>query len=177
MKLDLSEVAGNLSKSYHYDINEQCIKSEDFRCIKPVAGSIDFINTGRLIVVRGHFNTEVELDCSRCLEKVSVPVEVKVEEQLPIKNFTVEPVEVEDIDEEEEEVAEFFENNIFDLSEYLRQAILVQMPIKALCSDVCKGLCPTCGTNLNEAPCDCPVVIEDSPFAALQGMLEEGEEE
>lgn len=176
MKLDLSEVAGNLGKSYHYDINEACVKSEDFRCIKPVVGSVDFTNTGRLIVVRGHFNTEVELDCSRCLEKVPMPVEVKVEEQLPIKNFAVEPVEDEDIDEEEE-VAGFFENNIFDLSEYLRQAIVVQMPIKALCSDVCKGLCPTCGANLNDAPCNCPVVIEDSPFAALKGMLEEEGEE
>ncbi|MEN6371988.1 MAG: DUF177 domain-containing protein [Armatimonadota bacterium] len=176
MRLDLSEVAGNLGKTYHYDIREQCFENEDFRCISPITGAIDFTNTGRLIIVRGNFSTTVELDCSRCLEKLTLPVEVKVEEQLPIKNFLIEPVEDEDF-EEEEEVSSFFENNIFDLSEYIRQAIVVQLPIKPLCSDACKGLCPTCGKNLNEGPCDCPVTIQESPFSALQGMLEEENEE
>lgn len=175
MKLDLSEIAGNLGKAYHYDIREQCVESQDFRCTSPIIGAIDFTNTGRLIIVRGSFSTNVELDCSRCLEKLAMPVEVKIEEQLPIRNFLVEPVEDEDF--EEDEISSFFENNIFDLSEYIRQAIVVQLPIKPLCSDACRGLCPTCGTNLNERPCDCPVTIQDSPFSALQVILEEESDE
>jgi uncharacterized protein len=155
---------------------EECLEAEDVKCVEPVKGSMDFTNTGQLIVVRGSFSTKVELDCSRCLEKLTAPVNVKVEEQFPIKSIQSMMAgyhEEDEIEEEEEEA--FFQNNIFDLSEYIRQAILVESPIRPLCDEACKGLCPTCGKNLNEGPCDCPIDIESSPFSALADML--GEEE
>ena len=147
-----------------------------FAGTKPIIGSIDFTNTGRLIIARGRFKTEVQFECSRCLETLTLPIEVTVDEQLPISSYQacVSGYEVE-IDEAEEEP--LFQNNIFDLSEYIRQAILVQTPIQPLCSDACKGLCLTCGKNLNEGPCDCPINIEASPFAVLAELLKEEKDE
>lgn len=172
MKLDLTEVANNLGKNYHYDVNEDCAEYEDLRCKEPITGSIDFTNTGRLIVARGKMSTVVELDCGRCLETLTIPVEVTVEEQFPITDLqTLIAGQEEEITEEEKEP--LFENNIFDLSEYIRQSVLVEVPIRPLCSEDCKGLCPTCGSNLNEGPCDCPVNIEASPFSVLAELMEE----
>jgi uncharacterized protein len=45
--------------------------------------------------------------------------------------------------------------------------------MKPLCSDACKGLCPTCGTNLNRGTCDCTSEWEDPRFAALRALQEE----
>lgn len=172
MKLDLSEIAAVIGKNFHYEIREDCSDSEDIRCTKPIVGSVDFTNTGRLIIARGSFKTEVELECSRCLEMLKLPVEVKIEEHLPITSVqALLTGNEEEIDEEEEEP--LFRNNIFDLSEYIRQAILVQTPIQPLCSAACKGLCPTCGKKLDDGPCECPVNTEDSPFAALGELLKE----
>jgi len=174
MKLDLSEIAATIGKRYHYEIKEQCgaKEYEDLRCTEPIIGSVDFTNTGRVIVARGSLSTTIELDCSRCLERLTLPVNVKIEEQLPIANLqALMAGQEEETSEEEEEP--LFQDNVFDLSEFIRQAILVQVPIKPLCSEACKGLCPTCGTNLNQGPCDCPVDVEASPFAALAEMLKD----
>jgi len=170
MKLDLSEIAATVGKKYRYEIKEECAEDEDLRCIAPIVGSIEFTNTGRLIVARGSVSTTIELDCSRCLERLTAPVEVETDEQFPVTNVQALMAGYEEeITEEEQEP--LFVNNILDLPEFIRQMILVQVPIQPLCSKDCKGLCPTCGRNLNEGPCDCPLVVEVSPFAALGQFL------
>lgn len=179
MKLDLSEIASEIGTSHHYDVKEDCAEYEDLRCVKPIVGSMDFSNTGQLILVRGNLSTTVEADCSRCLEKVTIPLEVKVEELLPITGSQAEMEELEEEEEILEEEAEpFFKDNIFDLSEYIRQMVLVEIPIRPLCKDVCKGLCPTCGGNLNEGPCNCPVNLKAaSPFSVLADLVHAEEED
>jgi uncharacterized protein len=172
MKIDLNELAGNLGKNYHYKIREDCKDPEyaEVHCVEKIIGSADFTNTGSLIIARGSFRAVVEVECARCLTIATMPVEVTIEEQFPIKD--PEPF-VAGGEEEiiEEDIATVFSDNIFDLSEFIRQSVLVQVPIQPLCSEACKGLCLTCGKNLNEGPCDCPVEIEDSPFSALQQLL------
>ncbi len=171
MKLDLSEIAATLGKQFHYEFSDDCGECEDVRCAEPATGVVAFTNTGRVIVARGSFGTTIELDCSRCLEPFALPVKVKIDEQLPISNLQALMAGYEDDDVEEEEPEPLFEHNVFDLSEYIRQMILVESPIRPLCGDNCKGLCPTCGRNLNEGSCDCPPAVHDSPFGVLAEML------
>ena len=60
----------------------------------------------------------------------------------------------------------------------IQAAIVLDVPIIPLCTDDCKGLCTTCGANLNEGPCGCQHendVNPNSPFAALQGLVIEEE--
>ena len=172
MKLDLSEIATTIGKSYHYEIKEGCADYEDLRCTEPITGSVDFTNTGRMIVARGSLSTTVELECSRCLERLTMSVDVKIDEQLPISSLQA-LIAGHEEELPEEEMEPLFENNVFDLSEFIRQMVLVQVPIKPLCSEACLGLCPTCGRNLNDGPCDCPVNVEASPFAALADILKD----
>ena len=46
-------------------------------------------------------------------------------------------------------------NNLIDLSEEIRSAFVLTLPLKLLCTESCKGLCPTCGANWNEGICSC----------------------
>ncbi len=54
------------------------------------------------------------------------------------------------------------------LEDVLREQVLLALPLKVTCRDDCKGLCPHCGTNLNEAQCSCAVVVEDPRWTALR---------
>jgi uncharacterized protein len=50
----------------------------------------------------------------------------------------------------------------------LQEQVLLALPLKIVCRDDCKGLCPQCGKNLNEGPCACVVQVEDPRWAALK---------
>jgi uncharacterized protein len=179
MKLDLSEIAAHLGKRIKYELHEKPLEDADsgLKCVEPIVGDIAFSNTGRTIDVRGRFRTTIELECGRCLKTYQMPVAAPIEEEMPLEG---QPWAPEASDEEEDELLEelaepLFVDNIFDLDEYLRQSILVNVPIKPLCEEECKGLCPHCGANLNDASCECQPDTEESPFATLASLLKKEE--
>ena len=59
------------------------------------------------------------------------------------------------------------EDQWIDLSEPLREALLLELPQKQLCQSDCKGLCPQCGTNLNDRSCSCEALAQDDRWAPL----------
>jgi len=170
MKLDLTEIVAHLGKQIRYDIDEPPVEELDggLRCVTPIKGEVTFTNSGRHIVARGRFAATVETECSRCLGRYRTDLDIPIEEEIRIAGHMAEMLE-EEVEAElpEEEKEPLFVDNIFDLTELLRQDILVAVPIKTLCSDECKGLCPRCGKNLNDGPCDCPPEEEAGPFAVL----------
>ena len=178
MKLDLTEIVCHLGKRMHYDIDEPPIEDFDgaLTCVSPITGEVTFTNSGRHIVARGSFRTTVELECSRCLRRHRIELDLPIEEALPIAGH-VPDVREEEVEEElpQEETEPLFVDGIFDLNELLRQNTLVAVPIKPLCSEECKGLCPHCGKNLNDGPCDCPPDSEAGPFAALAELVQDEE--
>lgn len=180
MRLDLSEIAANVGKRFRYEIEEPPVEDLEhgLRGIEPVTGHAVFSNAGSTIIVRGQFKTAVEIECARCLTEFRYEVDLPIEEELVITGL---PPWVSEEEEEaelpEDEKEPLFEDNIFDLTEYLRQAILVAVPIKPLCSEACKGLCSRCGAVLTGGPCECGPDVEGSPFGALAALLEEKEDE
>lgn len=179
MKLALSEIAAHLGKRIKYIIDEKPIVDAEsgLECVEPIKGVVTFSNTGRTIDARGKFSTVIALECGRCLTTYRLPISAVIEEELPIEGVPwapEEPGHEEELPEDEKEP--LFVDNIFDLGEYLRQTILVNVPIKPLCDESCKGLCPQCGANLNEKQCECPSDVTESPFGALASLLEEESE-
>ena len=65
------------------------------------------------------------------------------------------------------------EDDRLDLDELVREDILLDLPTKYLCREDCKGLCPTCGKDLNQGPCGCARQEIDPRLAALAGLLED----
>lgn len=176
MKLDLSEIASHLGKRIKYEIDDPPLAEIDggMKGAEPVTGEVTFNNTGKHIVARGSFRTAVELECSRCLESYRMDVELPIEEELRIAGHLPDIPE-EELEEElpEEEQEPLFVDNILDLGELIRQQVLMAVPIKPLCSELCKGLCPHCGTNLNVEQCECPQEPENPALSGLGALLEE----
>lgn len=117
--------------------------------------------TGRGMYVRGRLAGAFESQCRRCVE----PVPVEVDEPFELL-FSREP--------EDEEVYPLPERGqLVDLSEPVREALVLAIPNHVLCREDCKGLCFRCGADHNTGPCGCEpqgsrVETEDSPWAALR---------
>ena len=63
------------------------------------------------------------------------------------------------------------EGEVFDTAEFVENLLLLKLPMKFLCDEECKGLCPVCGTNLNTSECDCKEHQIDERFAKLKDLL------
>ena len=67
--------------------------------------------------------------------------------------------------------ATFYEDDAIDLADLLREQFYLALPMKPLCRQDCKGLCPQCGTNLNTDTCQCQVRWEDPRLAGLKALI------
>lgn len=120
-------------------------------------------NTGAGIVVSGTISAEFSSTCSRCLVEFPLPVVGDVEA------FFVPHGRDEDLPEEQE--FGYIEEGAIDLMPAMLAALALETPIAPVHAEDCPGICPTCGKDLNEGPCDCEPDTSLSPFAALKDML------
>jgi uncharacterized protein len=137
-----------------------------WRFAEPVELRLDVQLAGRDVVVRGDVHGLAELSCRRCL--VAVPYEVN-EELIFVYRSGVAPVEA-----EAEEVYPLPEKSReVDLTQAVREHVLLSVPEFVSCDDACRGFCPRCGTNLNETTCECRTEDEDPRWAALRRLRSE----
>jgi uncharacterized protein len=122
------------------------------------------------IVVQGTVETVVGTDCSRCLEPAQAPVKsefryvfVPGSEDAGAKSGAEAELDPDDAD------CAYYEGEVIDLDPLIFEQIALQIPIRALCGDSCRGLCPRCGVNLNTESCDCPPP-EGGKFAVLKNF-------
>ena len=171
MKLDLSEIARVDGMHSAQDIEEQCPQDLGFECTMPVKGRLQFTNTGSLLLITGDIETELKLQCGRCLTDMAFPVHVKVEEEFRLQTIG-DAIQVLPLDEDDIESG-LVKDNILDIEEIIRQDLLLELPIQPLCKTDCRGLCPTCGKNLNLRKCACPPAEPESPLKVLGKLLED----
>lgn len=106
----------------------------------------DFLS-GQLLV-RGSIRAETAAVCSRCLKELSHPVRI----------------------DEYAFDCDASKGDIIDLTENIREHIIIALPMKELCSEECKGLCPRCGKDLNVSGCDCSEKRVDPRFGGLDKL-------
>ncbi len=118
-----------------------------------VQGKGQLLRAAKSILVRGTFTSKGNLVCSRCLTLFSYPLAFKIEEEFypSVDIINGEPLSLPD----DSTASVIDERHILDLTEVIRQHILLAVPMKPLCHTNCAGLCPQCGANLNETTCHC----------------------
>ncbi|WP_458119217.1 YceD family protein [Paenibacillus sp. Z6-24] len=113
--------------------------------------------------VNGTLKLDLQMACARCLRPVDLHLNVEVHEEI---RHGEEPENV-----AEEDNAVYVKSDTVDLQPYLEEAALMDLPAAVLCKDDCKGLCPTCGVNLNEQDCDCDNQPIDPRLAGLKDFF------
>ena len=132
----------------------------------PLEVRLEAQQAGPDVVVRGRVAGTFGLECRRCLE----PVAVQIDEELGRLYRSGEDL----AEDESEDVLPLPAGSELDLSEPVREQVLLAVPRFVHCREECKGLCPRCGTNLNEATCDCTVDENDERWAPLRQLKSDG---
>lgn len=145
------------------------VEGEAFSIVSPVTLSfdIDRQEIGRYRLA-GLLTGEVELACSRCLEPFRLPVATRFD--LRYVPRTENAGEGEREVEEDDLATAFYDDDQIDLGHLVMEQFQLALPMKPLCSDACKGLCPQCGTNLNTGSCNCGSTWEDPRLAVLEKL-------
>ena len=116
----------------------------------------------------GRVRTTLELPCSRCAESFRLPVDLPFDLRYwPMTD--VAPGADAEIGEDDLETSYYSDDQI-DLNELMREQFYLALPMKPLCREDCRGLCPQCGTNLNTGGCSCTPAWDDPRLAALKAL-------
>ena len=187
MLLDISRL-----RTAAQDVNRQ-IGPEAFADLKDdfrVVGTTEVVGTvrrekGTTVILEARVSSVMEVTCGRCLEPFTMPMYVDVTTRfVPPADFAKVTAEtaaragkraVED-DEETPEGAEGddvlglaeYRDDKIDLGEVVREQLYLALPMKPLCREDCKGLCPVCGVNRNRETCTCQQEWVDPRMAALK---------
>lgn len=121
--------------------------------VGPMEFEADIQRAGRKIILDGRVQGRIRVRCDRCLK----PFERDVDSRF--RTFLILPKDVDteaeiELEDEDLEVA-FTPGEEIDVPELLREQLLLDLPMKNLCREGCKGLCARCGVDLNEGTCDC----------------------
>jgi uncharacterized protein len=149
------------------------IPAREFSIDADVDATIKLRVSGQLVRVQGHIDTVLSLQCCRCLESFSYPFTSQIDVTLFPETDRVQDEEIEL--EGEDLKASLFSGEEVDLSGLIREQIILGIPLKPLCRETCKGLCPQCGANLNEGSCGCEKETRTSAFDVLRNLKFNGE--
>lgn len=169
----LKERVGSTRK-FHFDTPNLVLDADpgegEALHAQQVHGDVKVTRLSDGLLVQGDMDAKVLLECSRCLESFTTPVDARLEEQyLPtIDVETGAPMRREEFDENDQ-AFEIDQNHMMDLTEPVRQALLVALPMKPLHSEDCKGICLQCGANLNHTDCG---HADDAPDNRWSGLRE-----
>lgn len=141
---------------------------DEFTVVAPITLGLDIFKDKDQFRLAGRVETTLELPCSRCLEPFTLPVDQTFD--LRYQPHAQNTGEGEREIEEDDLTTAFYENDEIDLGQLMREQFYLSLPMKPLCRDDCKGLCPNCGTNLNAGSCDCKTEWEDPRLAALREL-------
>ncbi len=126
----------------------------------------------KMILIKGHWEAEIQGECSRCLEGCKYPMKESFYEEFKQLSLINEPSERDSGNAPEAGELFVFRGDTLDLNEYFRQSFLMSQPLKILCRSQCKGLCPVCGINLNYQQCNCLEDNLDPRWELLQKLKE-----
>ena len=137
--------------------------------LSAVTGTVKMMRTDAGIWVSARLTTFVDCECSRCVLQMEQAVRMEVEEEyLPeVDVNTGSRLNFPD------ELSDYFyidATHMLDMGEAIRQYFGLNMPFSPLCRDDCKGLCLTCGADLNDTDCPCDKVIRDPAVGCAAGF-------
>lgn len=157
MKIDVSSIKYDLGTVVHVDEDVKLadleMRQRTIELPEPIHLALQVTNSGDEYLVMGHLRTRSRVICDRCLELFEYPLEVPFEELFPKEEMENE--------------------NELDITDSLYEHLILELPLKMICEEHCKGLCPRCGQNLNLAECGCDRLVVDPRLVKLKEFLKQ----
>lgn len=178
MRLDLSHIRqAETPVLRQYEPAAFAGADDEYRVIAPVVLGFTVHKDHDRFRLVGTVTTTLELACSRCLEPFTLPVDAAFDLRYLPPGAGGAPASGDDEDESEgkdDDVATtFYRDEEIDLGALLREQFYLVLPMKPLCRETCKGLCPQCGVNLNADSCSCSPRWDDPRLSGLKALISE----
>ncbi len=169
MRIELSNLDDDRGSLAHvYQAVELDLADERVKITQPISvdGRVKQSVSG--VQIEGHLKTQIAVECDRCLKPVLFPVNT---------NFSIEYISEQDYKEsaaaeltEKEMSLSVFDGETIDVDDIVREQIMLAVPARLLCGNDCKGICPTCGVDLNVHVCECSTSEIDPRWEALRKL-------
>jgi uncharacterized protein len=170
LSLAYNEPAGSFPVLFEMKQSGEC----DF--LSPIDIRLEVTRIGDIVNVEGEVHASIHLVCDRCLREFDTDLasvfsltysqdfnesnhQGGEELELSAEELGLMPIQGEEI----------------DFRDGIQEQIVMALPLRALCSDDCKGLCPQCGADRNRVDCSCTKVVPAGRFAALRKLKLEGQ--
>jgi len=148
--------------SREFPFDEPVVAVAEDLTVSNLYGAVSFTRTPQGLYAQGLLRATVPATCARCLTDIAQPVSSRLGElyHYPPESAPPDSLILDD-------------DHHLDLTPVVREEFILAIPLQPLCRPDCKGLCPQCGANWNEGPCDCPSEAVDPRWAGLADLLEE----
>jgi len=130
---------------------------------------IDISKVGNRFEIKGRVSGGLKIRCGRCLESYDTDLDTEFSLFLTQRQSVSDQIELELL--EEDMSIDFIEDDKIDLDEIVRAQVYLSLPMKCLCSENCRGLCPVCGINLNKEQCECRKETGHPGFSKLKNFV------
>ncbi|MFI3200379.1 MAG: DUF177 domain-containing protein [Eubacteriales bacterium] len=163
MLVNLTDVFTTADKIsvYHYLIEQEIITIErqafSVQMDNPIVITAKNLEKDKAIV-EGLGRIVVRMNCDRCLEEVEHTLDISFCRRVNAPDF---------IQEEEEEEDTFLEGYSLNIENLVNNEILINWPTKVLCKETCRGICKSCGQDLNQGTCTCDTFVPDPRMAGI----------
>jgi uncharacterized protein len=157
------------------ELEESGLRIDDVAALGPVftdpawrleSVALEVEPDGSVVFVRGRLAATMPQTCSRCLEDFAARIDAPVDVRLMPKPAGADSVEL-GVDDLE---VDFYENDELDVTRVVANEATLALPMKPLCREDCRGLCPACGANRNATPCTCDTRPPDPRLGALRDL-------
>lgn len=150
---DLGDIGGKKHVSMEIEIADLNFRDQEVEIKDDIKLEIEIYHTSDSFLIEGEMEVNLILSCSRCLENYQSSALIEISEEVLKKDM--------------EDLEKLF------IDEIIVDNIILSLPIKTLCSEDCKGLCPQCGQDLNEAECDCEIESIDPRLEKLKDFYDD----
>jgi uncharacterized protein len=141
---------------------------QEVRLVSAPEGHLFLQRSSQGIEVRGSIRAAIVLPCARCLKECIVPIVSEFKEYLVLPKYA--PCEQDKELVHDDLDISFLPEEGIELRDIVEEQIWLNIPMKPLCSNECKGLCTICGADLNSGECGCDRSVSDPRFAVLKSL-------
>ena len=147
MKLKIADFKEDVPKVVRstYDPKELDLEFVDLKYTKSLDLDGTVLKGHDALTFQGRLTSEIERTCARCLKPVKAQMDREFEFYYETRN-----------------------RELIEATDDIRELLVLEHPIRFLCQEDCRGLCPECGTNLNESDCACSKAEKDKPLSAFK---------
>ncbi|MDH4223762.1 MAG: DUF177 domain-containing protein [candidate division Zixibacteria bacterium] len=164
MKIDIKALKENKNYIEFEELPDSIgFKVKGMELSWPVQLKLEVVRSGEHYICEGKIITRIGFECSRCLMKYNQSIESEI-------RFILKEDKDQIILESDEGENQVQSGRFFSLDGLVRENIVLSLPLKPLCSENCKGLCPSCGANWNLTLCECKKEVIDPRWEKLKNL-------